>query len=90
MLYPLQYLGFKFVSMTSWAQLPHTLLQLERDLKHKPRIFEAWQDHNTKLWARVKTRLQEQILIAISGGRSGNSEAIDIAGYKVTNQSSVT
>ncbi|KAK9918620.1 hypothetical protein WJX75_005402 [Coccomyxa subellipsoidea] len=30
-LYPLQYLGFKYITVTSWAQLPELLLHLEED-----------------------------------------------------------
>lgn len=67
-LYPLQYLGFKYITVTSWAQLPELLLHLEEDVKHRPHMYEGWQQHNDRLWAHVKTRIQEHVAETICVG----------------------
>jgi hypothetical protein len=64
-LYPLQHIGFKLLTLSSWDELPDTLLSLDEAIRKNPKQYESWSQHNSKLWAQVKSRLSKHIVQAI-------------------------
>ncbi|KAK9917145.1 hypothetical protein WJX75_001279 [Coccomyxa subellipsoidea] len=60
-LYPLRFLGFEVVQLETWQQLPEKLLQLGEQMARNPQVHARRQQHNNRLWARVKGAVATRI-----------------------------
>ncbi|CAL8465799.1 g5335 [Coccomyxa elongata] len=60
-LYPLKFLGFEVVLLESWGDLPDKLLWLAEEVSHNPQVHARKQQHNSRLWARVKGAVASRI-----------------------------
>ncbi|BDA51603.1 hypothetical protein COCOBI_19-1590 [Coccomyxa sp. Obi] len=74
-LHPLKFLGFEVVPLATWGDLPGELLRLAQEIAQNPQVHARRQQHNNRLWARVKSAVASRIAQSVcKDGRPGATE----------------
>lgn len=60
-LYPLKYLGFKYVELDNWEFLPSLLWELHGKVTAEAHHYQKMSEHNTRLWVRIKSRIAHEV-----------------------------
>ncbi len=60
-LYPLKYLGFKYMELDNWETLPSLLWELHDNVTAHAHQYQSMSEHNSRLWSHVKNRIANEV-----------------------------